>query len=84
MISTPRVAMRLASSCTVITSGITTSRAIFACSWPPPLRFSRSRSRARRTEARRAHALDGLIVVAGHGLDGQTALAALRRARARG
>ena len=52
MTSTPRVAIRLDSSATVITSGITTSRATRACSWTPPLRFSRSRSRARRTEAR--------------------------------
>ena len=51
MISTPRMAIRPASSCTVMTSGITTSRAPRVCSAWPPLRFSRSRSRARRTEA---------------------------------
>jgi hypothetical protein len=52
MISTPRTAIRLDSSCTVMTSGITTSRLTAACSTPPPRRFSFSRSRARRTEAR--------------------------------
>lgn len=52
MMSTPRIAIRLDSSWTVMTSGMTTSRAARACSAAPPRRFSFSRSRARRTEAR--------------------------------
>ena len=51
MMSTPRTAIRLDSSCTVMTSGMTTSRGRFGASVEPPLRFSFSRSRARRTEA---------------------------------
>ena len=51
MMSTPRTAMRLASSLTVMTSGMTTSRGRLGVSVDPPLRFSFSRSRARRTEA---------------------------------
>ena len=54
MMSTLRVAMRCARSCTVIASGMTTSRTTLGPSWPPRprARFSRSRSRARRTDAR--------------------------------
>ena len=81
MISTPRVAIRLASSChgdDVGNDDFAGRAGLLAA--PPPLRFSRSRSRARRTEARRAHPFDGALVVAGHGLDGQAAFAALRRA----
>ena len=39
MMSTPRSAMRLASSCTVMTSGITTSRWIFSCACGPVICF---------------------------------------------
>ncbi|MNI32545.1 hypothetical protein D3C73_864610 [compost metagenome] len=51
MMSTPRTAMRLASSPTVMVSGMTTSRGRLGVSVEPPRRFSFSRSRARRTEA---------------------------------
>src|SRR5579883_1326578 len=50
--SAPRSAMRFASSCTVMVSGMTTSRTTLTCScWLCCSRW-RSRSRARRTEAR--------------------------------
>ena len=52
MTSAPRSAMRLASSCTVIVSGTTTSRTIFVGSWSACSWCARCFSRARRTEAR--------------------------------
>ena len=47
-----------------------------AARWTPPLRFSFSRSRARRTEASE-RIRSAASLVAGHGLDGQAAFAAL-------
>ncbi len=62
-----------------MTSGMTTSRADAGLLGGPPLRFSRSRSRARRTEASE-RIRSAALGVTGHGLDGQAAFAAHRRA----
>ena len=80
MISTPRMAIRLASSCTVMTSGMTTSRAARACSWRAALALFAFAFAGPADRGQGAHAFDGALVVAGHGLDGQAAFAALRRA----
>ncbi len=80
MISTPRMAIRPASSCTVITSGITTSRAPSGLLGLAALALLAFAFAGPADRGQRAHALDGVLVVAGQRLDGQAALAALRLA----
>jgi len=63
MISTPRMAIRPANSWTVMTSGMTTLAGALGLLLAAALRFSRSRSRARRTDARERMRFDGVLVI---------------------